>query len=66
MNLTFHVIPRKDLGPHNNDSCICPCNPIIVDVVHDDVETGGKLVVHNAYDHRDIFEMYRKEVSNKT
>lgn len=48
-----HIIPINDLMPHH-ESVDCPCNPII------DTECET-LVVHNAFDGRDIVEVQEKQ-----
>ena len=48
MKNRVHVVPTRDLAPHNTDSAVCACNP--------KVEYG--IVIHNAFDHREIFEKY--------
>lgn len=60
MSDNIHVVPVKDLAPHNSDSEICVCNPKI-----EIQENGNKLIIHNAFDHREIFERYVPDVQDK-
>lgn len=54
MDDPIHITPEDDLFEHDL-SRNCPCNPR--------VESGGKyyadVIVHNAYDARDIVEDYQ-------
>ncbi len=43
-----HVYPENDTYEHELDDVICPCNPR--------VERNGDLVVHNAWDNREMIE----------
>jgi hypothetical protein len=45
-----HVIPVNDLEPHTDHGYNCPCNPFV------DCDGDNVLVVHNAFDGRDIIE----------
>jgi len=42
-----HVLPINDLHPHV-ESALCDCNPKI--------KEGGRLIIHNSYDGREVFE----------
>lgn len=44
----LHVLPRNDTHEHV-ESVKCPCNP--------KVENDGRLIIHNAYDKREILEI---------
>lgn len=51
---TIHVLPENDLKDHTqSDSCECGPKIRYVD--------GGKLVVHNAYDGREVIEHWEEE-----
>jgi len=45
-----HVLPINDLKPHEGESTVCECEPRVEFV------DGGILVIHNAYDNREILE----------
>ena len=45
----WHIIPINDLHPHSEDDK-CECKPKV------EVVDGGVLVIHNAYDGREIYE----------
>lgn len=44
----YHVVPTNDLEEHDCESFDCKCNP---DIHYDDM-----MVVHNAFDKRDVLE----------
>lgn len=44
----IHVHPLDDLFPHDLSGESCHCAPRIVR------ESGGMIIVHNAYDRRDV------------
>ena len=47
-----HVYPVNDLDPHDTESAgDCPCGPSM-----ETLENGDILIVHNAYDGREIIE----------
>lgn len=46
---TVHVIPVNDLKEHE-DSSTCECQPRV------DIVEGGMVVVHHAWDNREIVE----------
>ena len=48
-----HVYPINDLKEHDTESHLCECEPRV------DFELG--IVVHNAYDLREIQEFINKE-----
>lgn len=48
---SIHVYPVDDLFPHDTESAgQCECNPKI------EFENGETMVIHNAWDGREIFE----------
>lgn len=46
-----HVYPVNDLYPHDTESADCDCDPKV-----EFLESGDTLVVHNAWDGREIIE----------
>lgn len=48
--MIIHVLPVNDLKPHDEEGTACQCEPRIEFV------EGGILVIHNAYDNREIIE----------
>jgi hypothetical protein len=49
-----HVEPINDLRPHE-DSALCPCHPNVA-YVEQDGGVVGRLVIHNAFDKRELRE----------
>lgn len=48
----LHIAPNEDSHPHDTDSGgQCDCNPAV-----EFRENGDTLVIHNAWDGREIFE----------
>jgi hypothetical protein len=48
----MHVVPIADLRDHPTDTpTTCPCRPVF-----DFVDGGGLIVVHNAWDKRELRE----------
>lgn len=59
-NNVWHVTPNNDIGMHVEDlqdQGICDCNPRF-----EIQENKGLLVIHNAFDHRELFEGDRKKI----
>jgi hypothetical protein len=52
--MIIHVLPINDLEPHDEEGTICKCEPKVEFV------EGGMLVIHNAYDQREIIEQVNK------
>jgi len=50
MQNEVHVYPLNDLQEHITDGLDCPCDPTV------EIEGTGYLVVHNAWDKREIVE----------
>jgi hypothetical protein len=49
----IHVVPVQDLGPHDDRDC--PCNPVVeVNAGH---EMFQAVVIHTAFDHRELLEV---------
>jgi hypothetical protein len=49
----MHVVPNNDLREHPTDTpTACPCAPVF-----DFVDGGGVIVVHNAWDKRELREV---------
>jgi len=49
MNEVWHIIPLNDLEEHS-ETLDCACDP------HLEIFDKGTLVIHNAYDNREIGE----------
>ena len=49
-NNDIHVLPVNDIKPHKNTGTDCPCNPTI------EVVGADLIIIHNAWDHREVFE----------
>lgn len=45
----FHVLPANDTKPHM-ESEACECEPRVDQYIY------GRIVVHNSYDKRELFE----------
>ena len=53
----LHVVPHNDARPHDaNNGGQCECSPVV-----EPQENGDFLVIHSAWDGREIFE----ELENK-
>ena len=50
MNNDIHVLPVNDLKPHEESGVGCPCKPRI------EVVGADLIIVHNAWDNREVFE----------
>lgn len=48
--MIIHILPVNDLKPHEEEGTTCECEPRVEFV------EGGMLVIHNAYDNREIIE----------
>ena len=49
--MNLHVVPNGDIYPHDTESGgQCDCNPTV------EFENGDALIIHNAWDGREIFE----------
>jgi len=48
--MIIHIIPVNDLKPHEEEGTACKCEPRV------EFLEGGMLVIHNAYDNREIIE----------
>lgn len=48
--MIIHVLPVNDLEPHEEVGTACKCEPRV------EFAEGGMLVIHNAYDNREILE----------
>lgn len=57
--IVLHVVPENDTRPHQ-DSTGCSCRPRI-----EQVEEGATVVVHNAFDGREITERAVDEIDSK-
>jgi len=53
---TIHVLPVNDLKEHT-ETDDCACHPRIEYVGGE----GGKVVVHNSYDGREVYEQWEAE-----
>lgn len=56
MSERLHVVPVDDLKPHSRDGEYCACQPEVRTV-----ESGNRLVIHNAYDGREFYEQEDEE-----
>lgn len=54
-----HVYPLGDLFPHNTVSRDCPCHPRVI-AISGYGEIIGKIIVHNAWDRREVYEKFMK------
>lgn len=48
------IVPTNDSKPHDEESTVCECNPKI------DFENGEMIIIHNAFDNREIIEQVNK------
>lgn len=55
MSEDIHVYPIGDKKEHKLDGVDCDCSPKI------EVEGANLIIIHNAYDHREITEEIRSE-----
>lgn len=53
-----HIWPVNDLKEHDTESLNCECNPLI--------DWNDMVVVHNAFDRREIIEQANSIVNKKT
>ena len=58
MSNNIHVLPLNDTKPHI-ESEDCPCMPEIIDEYGSD-----KIIVHNAWDNREILEQAVDAIEN--
>lgn len=56
----LHIVPTDDSGEHQLDGLDCPCHPALE---HSD---GTLLVIHRAYDLRDLLEPFFSEPPTPT
>ena len=52
--MIIHILPVNDLKPHEEEGTACQCEPKIEFV------EGEMLVIHNAFDHREVIEQVNK------
>lgn len=55
-----HVYPVNDARPHDTESGPCDCGPVLKILGN-----GDSLVVHNAWDGREIFEELDRDKQNE-
>lgn len=58
MSQNVHILPLDDICPHI-ESRHCLCKPRVEE------ESGGLLIIHNAYDGRDRVERYMEETQGE-
>ena len=57
----MHVYPVNDARPHDTESgATCDCGPVLKIL-----ENGDSLVVHNAWDGREIFKELDRDKQNE-
>lgn len=56
----WHLLPTGDTNTHK-ESINCPCNPTL----HKGKEEGKILVVHNAFDGRELYEQADKRLNEE-
>ena len=54
----IHVLPIDDLEPHIESGTSCKCNPRV------EIEEGELIVIHNAFDMREILEKVESILKN--
>lgn len=52
----IHVVPVNDKKGHIL-SMYCPCTPTV------ETDTGTEIIIHNAFDHRELLEENEKWIS---
>lgn len=57
--MIVHVLPVNDLEPREEEGTTCKCEPRVEFV------EGGILVIHNAYDQREIIEQVNNILETK-
>jgi hypothetical protein len=55
--MTWHILPRNDCKQHE-ESSTCDCKPSIV------FKDGELVVIHNAYDKRELLEELIQNINN--
>lgn len=58
LSTDVHVIPQEDLLPHLQEEA-CPCKPVVI------YERGGRIILHHAYDGREILELWMEHKESK-
>lgn len=58
--MIHHIVPTKDLIAHKDDGSPCDCCPMV-----EFLENGDTLVIHNAWDGREILEELDRDKQNK-
>lgn len=56
--MIIHILPINDLEPHDEEGTTCKCEPRV------EFAEGGMLVIHNAFDNREIIEQVIKILQN--
>lgn len=56
----WHIYPVNDLEEHDLEGTTCKCGPKV-----EFPEDGGMLVIHNAFDLRELVEMANEVLGNK-
>ena len=54
----IHVIPLEDLKSHTENT-ICECDPVV------EIINNNMLVIHNAFDKRDLIEEAQQRINIK-
>ena len=48
------IVPNNDIKPHDDFKTTCECEPKVI------FENGEMIVIHNAFDNREIIEQVNK------
>jgi len=56
--MTWHITPTDDKKAHKEEGTLCECEPKVK------IENGEMIVIHNAFDYREMIEQ-TKEVLNE-
>lgn len=53
------IVPTNDIKEHDEESTICECNPTI------EFTNGEMLIIHNAFDGRELEEQIQEILKEK-
>lgn len=56
---TYHILPVNDLKEHEEETD-CHCEPTV------EWHEGGLVVIHNAYDGRELYEEAERNIKENT
>lgn len=58
--MIIHIVPTNDIEEHVEVGATCRCNPKV------EFEDGNMIIVHNAFDLREVVEQANKILEDET